>query len=488
MTTNLARLAEAGSKVFSDKWQPFPYQSQILEDLFVKNCTTVFCRMTRGAGKTALGLRACLLVGLMHPGASILYGGKDAKAAARILRPKLAELPKGLVKVFRTSSNEVELVNGSIIYLVGSQDEDALIGTEFDFAFFDEYRTYKMEFYDKVRPTLRKPHSKLLIASTPPSLNEIEAGTCHYFPKLEQMCRDDSDKAAYHIKCWDASPHLQDHYRAVEAEMRAIGRYEEFRQEYLAEYVRTTNRPFFNEFTRDSLIPHSQLIKLVEQCPDGELVRCLDCSGTTRWGVLFAFVDPHKGNIYILDNLILTPESNDTEAREHAGMYAEALWEQVEQISREFTVLSDRPFRTLWDSADTLLIDTIRRLYGDTTEIEPVVKKYKEKLDAFFMIRELFSARKLLISSRCTNLIDEFAAMKINPRTEKPEKTFDELLDCLRYLVWSYEYCWEAFGPKLEPERPSLETYYERKIRDFREEEAESLDDLEVDADWGFLD
>lgn len=132
---------------------------------------------SRRAGKTSAAAIYLFLAALLHPGTNSLYLALTLKSARRLLWAWLKRINRDadIGARFNESRLEVELTNGSRIYLSGAdanEDErNKLLGDEFVLAIIDEGASYRIDLRQLVRTHLRpatlKPRGTIAIIGTP---------------------------------------------------------------------------------------------------------------------------------------------------------------------------------------------------------------------------------------------------------------------------------------------------------------------------------
>lgn len=463
----LEKYAKAARLAFFN-WKPFEYQRQAFEDLFLKGKKYVFCEWARASGKTQVALTFCTIAALMYPKSSVMYVAPTEKDAKEILHDKILNYidPKLMIGGRPAmTSGIVKFQNGSRLYIRGSESKHR--GKEPTAVVYDEFRDFNSEFHNSFSPVMRLPECRLLIISTPPYLQEVEQGRADHYDEMIKICKSNPDRYSfYQVKCWEGNPLFQEFYKEEQTRYKLRGEYGAFETEYLLKRTRKLNkRAYLSDIDRSYLYPHYKLLNSLEGRDDLEYVVCLDCSGLSRWGVLFAAIDERQGHVYLIDCLVVKSLGKFKEDREEAGMSVHSLWPRVE---KKCVRINDRPakhWRVVWDSADVMLMDEVNRQFGDDIHIEPVSKKQNEKLKALATIRDLCLEDRLIISERCDELIEEFQSLQIDPRTEQPKPGYDDLTACLRYIMMTFDYC---LG-NTKPELPRSKGYYESKIDRYRE-------------------
>lgn len=495
----LIKYASLVKEVFKD-WKPYDYQKTVLKDLFVNDYKYVFCNWSRKSGKTEVATKFLILKALLIPNAQLFYISKTQENAKKVVWGRLkAMVPRKYLlpgsSGIKESDLSIQFSNGSIIYLLGSKDVDAYIGTSPDSVVYDEYRTHSPLFNDVMSPNYFKPHCQILIISTPPDLLDIETGKCSFYYTMKKMCESDPRNSYYDLACWEGNPDLQDFYKEEKKRYEFLGRMSEFEREYEVKYVKGTKRSMFPEFSYEDLVPHRNLMRTIVDDSQYEWAICADTSGWTRWGVLFVCIDKSTLDLKILDCITIVSDGNSFEDRKNAGMSAYALWPKIERKMKELYPGSNHAdWSIIWDCQDVPIMDDINRWYGEDITFLPVNKKIMGKTESLSLIRDLKILNKLWISEKAEELIDEFKAMEVNPATERPYKRFDELSDCFRYIL--HEFCdlydKDSIRPKQDKKVSSKELFFDLLQRgeekfDNKEDRLFGSDGLYINGDiWNF--
>ena len=133
-----------------------------------------------------------LYIGPLHTQTrQIIWLGGDDEG-----RKFLDYLPPAIIKTKRNSQMEIELINGSMIKLVGSDMYDSLMGLNAMGCVFTEYSLQRPEAWDYIRPMLANNGGWALFNGTPRGLNHMHgmAKMAEKNPKwfYQYLTRDDT--------------------------------------------------------------------------------------------------------------------------------------------------------------------------------------------------------------------------------------------------------------------------------------------------------
>lgn len=161
-------------------FEPRDYQRPLWDALAVGDCKRAITVWPRRNGKdltavNVLTVKAFQRVGLylyvapyQVQARSIIWTGMDGGG-----RPFLDYIPKELVAKKLNQQMEVHLVNGSIIRILGSDNPDALVGTNPVGIIFTEYSLHKDQVWDYLRPILAENGGWALFNGTPRGMNHF---------------------------------------------------------------------------------------------------------------------------------------------------------------------------------------------------------------------------------------------------------------------------------------------------------------------------
>ena len=453
----------------------FWYQKKVIDDLFLKGKKEVFMNLARKSGKSELEMDFLALKAQMIPNGQfyfISFTQANAKQTVWGRAKKLIPAKWLTVAAFKETAMECHFKNGSVIYFLGSNmNTDALIGTEPDSVVFDEFRAHKQEFHDVMYPNCFKSHCQILYGSTPPDLLDVESGLCRFYVDEMERCQKNPKCSYYHVDCWNGNPmkDVQEHYKEALRKAQMSGRMSEFKREYLAELVKGSQDSLLPEFGEDDLIPHQDIMAMLKYIKNPIWVVGNDTSGLSRYGHLFLVIDKDNRDIFILDAITRRSRGDSRMDREAAKMTGQLMWPEIADKFRELCPGSThKDWTIVWDSHDTANIDDVQRWHGDDIRILKVNKKRMLKEQSYGLIRDLKSMGKIKIGSRASELIDEAKCYHLRVGAESPKKTYDELIDCLRYIIYEFDYMFDAAsmeGPSVKEQ--DAERIFLKSIEEF---------------------
>lgn len=148
-------------------------------------------------------------------------------------RPFLDHIPPQLIKAKRNSVMEVDLVNGSMIKLVGSDQYDSLMGLNCVGAVFTEYSLQRPEAWDYIRPMMAANGGWALFNGTPRGLNHMYA--------MKQMAERNSDWFYQELTCKDTGVPTQ---KQIEKERLGGMKESKIEQEFYCSWTASSETAF----------------------------------------------------------------------------------------------------------------------------------------------------------------------------------------------------------------------------------------------------
>lgn len=160
------------------EWEPYPHQERFWEALMVRNVKRIVIVWHRRAGKdlTMLNALVCKMmqkVGVYwyvfptyRQGRDVVWNGMTNDG-----RRFLDAIPKALIKRKRDDMMSVELVNGSQLFIKGSDRIDTLVGANPIGVVFSEYSIQNPQAWNLIRPILNANEGWAVFVYTPRGYN-----------------------------------------------------------------------------------------------------------------------------------------------------------------------------------------------------------------------------------------------------------------------------------------------------------------------------
>lgn len=320
------------------------------------------------------------------------------------------ELKKELKPAFSVLPNESRLEiktktkkgGESVITLYGWESIETLRGLSFDFIVIDEVasmRNFWVNWQEVIRPTLTDRKGEVLFCSTPRGFN--------HFYDLYNFELKDKDYKSFHFTSYD-NPHLPkeelDKSRQEMSDTR-------FFQEYMADF-RKVEGLVYKEFNREL---HLFDVKPTDTHYD--FLRGVDFGYTHPCGVCHVYKDM-KGCYWV------------DEEWYHTGRTDAQIADYV--LSCKFNAVYPDP-----ENPSAIEVMTQKGI-----NVVEVIKDKDSVRNGINKVRDSLKQNKLKINKRCVALLSEFESYSYPDKigvyqSENPIKENDDMLDALRYVIYS---------------------------------------------------
>ena len=207
----------------------------------------------RRFGKTVLAINEIIRRAIEIPGSRIWYVAPTKDQAYRIAwRVLFKYLPTNYILKKREDRHSIELTNGSLIELLGVQDEIFLLGAGLHFVVLDEFPTIPYSvWFDVIRPMLADYNGDaLFIGSVPdPKVHNISMEFIEMFEEMvRQQLFNNAPQKAFTFSSLD-NPYIN-HQKIQQdiEELKRKGREGDIKRIYYGGYTREYGRvfPMFN--------------------------------------------------------------------------------------------------------------------------------------------------------------------------------------------------------------------------------------------------
>lgn len=469
-------------KVLGQAWIPHSGQVKAGKALFGSNADLIYVECGRKFGKSEFAVYCCWMYALTRPNAEIYYLAPAVKQARELVWSnqrmqtcntyqndfmKLIEKIYGAPIKVQNNEMRITLPNGSFIKVDGSDNYNTQRGLKPDFVVADEYRDFKKQWIEAVRPNMSVKKGKILFITTPPHspnhayhlAEECKNGDDHYYYlNLPSMCND----------------RIPGHDTWLEREkVRLVnsGRRNEWRREYMAEFITSNEHAVIPQLNRDLLQPYDDLIhQLSHSIPDVQLYVTVDPGNSSTFAAVVSAYDPYNSTLYLLD-CIYEEDATNTSARE-AWPKVQKAYDDVKSDIR--TVVNEEGVyvspRTPWFTRDLHDLFQIPAI--------PVGDQLKDALYNVSLIKDIAAAGKLKVSDRMKELITESELYQRSHNTLKIDNDQRQLINCLRYVLYATSYTVEKLqipekAPKDEDllERITSTPKFDEWVREIRAQE-----------------
>ena len=387
------------------KFEPHTAQEQII-DLLDKH-RWVICSCGRRFGKSALAAHLAFAK-LLEPNTSVgvcapTHGLSSIifDMVAKLLKSADIETSKWSIK-----DKEIVLVNGSILKGLTASKPDSLVGRSYDFLIMDESALIpdlEIVWTQHLRATLSdRPGSRALFISTPRGNN--------YFKTLYDRGFDDSfqDFACFHAPT-SANPLIPED-DIIEAKASVSSTV--FEQEYMALFTVFEGQIFKDVTYMDNILESLPLDSV-------EFIIGFDAG----------FDHSSAGVVVATDGTTFWVVEEYKQRKLNTKAHAEWLQSMIDKYDVYNIYIDAAAAQTAYDLAS---------LYNICST--PAIKHVSEGL-AF--MEGLFENKNLIIDSSLDELIVEISqyAWKETPTggKEQPIKLFDDVIDSLRYAVYTFK-------------------------------------------------
>ena len=462
-------------ELLNRSWTPHNGQEKVGRILFDSPADMIYVECGRKFGKTEFAVYCCWLYALLNPNAEVYYLGPLVKQAKELVwanyrmqscctytQDFLKEIEKimgGKVKVYHHEMRIV-LPNGSFIKVDGSDNVESQRGLKPNFIAIDEYRDSKKEWLEAVRPNMSVKKGKILFVTTPPH-------TPNHAYHMAQECKqgmEEGDEHYYYMNMPSYTnnriPGHKEWLAREEARLRRLGRYNEWRREYMAEFLPENEKAVIPQLNRDVLQSHDVVLSPIRASQNRqEMYVIMDPGNSATMAALFAFYDPYKAILTLVDCI-----HQEDASKTSAGV----IWPLVAEKLAEYS--------GLYEGAAHIFINPKTPWFGrDLYEqynvaSAPLPKIVNNHVYNIGMIKDILAAKQMHISERCTPLITEAELFqKYGDDGRIPLMDQKQLINCLRFLVCACGYTTEKLAQPVN--MPADENWIDKMIKAPRADE-----------------
>lgn len=353
----------------------------------------------RRYGKTTLAIDQ-MKARLTIPNSRVVYVAPTYQQARDIAWEQLRRELQDAGKV-NESRLEIELVNGSKLFLRGWESIDTLRGQKFDLIVLDEVammRNFWSHWQEVIRPTLTDTKGEALFISTPKGFN-------HFYDLFGLQAKDEDFKS-FHYTTYDNPFIPKEEVDKAKLELTE----DRFAQEYMADF-RKSEGLVYKEFLRER--------HLFKRLPENDFVKTLGGHdfGTTNPCASISIKKDRNAVYWVYDEYYKTGLTDSQQA--------------------------DVVTALRWDECypDPECPSGILELKRRGVNVREVLKNKDSVKNGINVVRELFNTNRLRIHESCINLIWEletYSYPESKPDRndeENPVKENDHALDALRYAL-----------------------------------------------------
>lgn len=378
-----------------------------------------------------------------------------------------------IIKKLRKSELEIELFNGVRLKMVGSTgvSKDSLRGGEPIACVYDEMKDHHPDFHIAMRPNFGPNQTKVLMVGSPPYLDELERGDCEAYQNILRECKIRQEKfgdSFIYNKSGAENPlpnvakefELEKEMAYSSGDPQKIAQFQcEF--EGMLVYSNKTNNMV--TISEDDLVdPRKVEREVIENHRDCVFGAMFDAGGSTRWASLVYAINKLSGKLYILDAAVLSGRSNeDAQFFSHTKFFG-LVMNRILQMELPVS-LNDFVFHKDSDSS------AFEHNIGNSDEysgviVLPVNKNRFKKMEGFSLIKDLKDNGQLILSQKATVIASEFKAMELDA-SGYPKKRFDDATDCLRYILFMFDYLLKAGSAPKPVVEQTTGNYFQDLVR-----------------------
>lgn len=446
-------------------WIPHKGQVEVGKAVFNSPADLVYVECGRKFGKSEFGVYCCWLYALTHPNAEVYYLAPAVKQAKELVWSnnrmqtcntydewfvKALESELGITVKIYYHEMRIMLSNGSFIKIDGSDNYNAQRGLKPDLIAADEYRDFKKEWIEAVRPNMSVKSGKILFITTPPH-------SPNHAYEMAEECRNgmlSGDKHYFYLNlpsnCNDRIPNHTEWLAREKARLLGSDRENEWRREYMAEFISSSEHAVIPQLNRDILMPHDDVLERLKGRQGLELYTLLDPGNSSVFSAMVAVFDPFSAELWVL--WTMQDRNSNTASITHAWPQIEEVYKFHEkELNCELKGIYYNP-RTPWINHD--LHDLVGR-FGS-----PMPRDLKDPMHNLTLIKDVCSAGKMYVSERAKLLVTEAELYQRSKETLKIPKDEQPLINCLRYLLTASAYTIDMLDQP--PQKTAEEMFYER--------------------------
>lgn len=168
------------TKIKLDKWQPRPYQLPLLDAIENRGIKRVVCIWPRRAGKDVAAFNLCIRQALKKV-QNIFYFLPTFNQGRQVIwnaitnegQRMLDYIPNSVIDSMNSQEQRIRFINGSQIFILGSDNYDRLVGSNCNGMVFSEYALADPRCYTYLRPILVANDGWCVFISTPRGKNHL---------------------------------------------------------------------------------------------------------------------------------------------------------------------------------------------------------------------------------------------------------------------------------------------------------------------------
>ena len=421
-------------------WAPHTGQVKVGMPLIQKDVNTVFIQCGRKWGKTDFAVYMLWRHALLHPGSTCYYitpelahgrelvwhngrlsqFGREKDDKGRFL-PGGAEPLKKYIKSVANTDSRITFKNNSTIKIVGSENWAAANGLTPDFVVYDEFKVFHPMFHTEMNPNRIVRKAPLVIIGTPPKPGDRNQ---EQYMEFADECLSRQDCAHIIASSYD-NPHMpkEEIDREIE-KLRLRGENDVIKREYFGEISLGGRNAIFPMFDVKKVKRFSGVINDIRKDLKKLDWYCItDPGSTTCFAVLFAAINPYTKQVYLLDEIYETDQSNTT---------IRQIYPRIKEKMKELNpYIEVDDWCKVYDEAAAWFATELMGQFGDY--FMPTAKHLHKKENGLSLCKDQMVYGTLNITDRMKKLTWECQNYVRDDKGNIPKKN-DHLIDCWRYL------------------------------------------------------
>lgn len=443
--------ARKALEYLSTCWTPHAGQKKAGEAVFNSPADLVYIECGRKFGKSELSTFMCWIKAIMKPNSEVYYLAPAVKLAKELVWANqrmqtcntydpefiknMERILGGEIQIFRHEMRIV-LPNGSFIKIDGSDNIDNQLGLKPDFVVADEYRTFKSEWIEFMRPNMAPKKGKIVFISTPP------LGPNHAY-EMALECRagmSEGDPGYFYLNLpSQVNDRLPGHDKWLEKEKQRLyrlGREKEWQREYMAKYLTSDENAVIPHISRHTICTHESTVNAVKNRRNDriEWYCTLNPGNSTVMAAILGGINYHTGDVYLLGEVKLW-DSKDTSVRNAWPKVEEMINRVITEVEGQFC-LKDVRFvtheRAPWFARDLYDVFKIPSMFSS--------RECKQPDFNIGLIKDIAISKKLYVSEKMSEFVKEVEQYQRNP------KTFKIPLDDTKVLIYNFRALLAAGG------------------------------------------
>lgn len=490
-------------------WTPHPGQIKVGQAVFNSPARMIYVECGRKFGKTECSVYMCWLYACTVPNAEVYYLAPLVKQAKELVwwnnRMQTcntqadwfqAAMEKAMGGPIRIMNQEgrILLPNGSFIKVDGSDNVNAQRGLKPDFVAADEYRDFQSNWLPTVRPNMMVKEGKILFISTPPH----SPNHAYDWARLCERMHDQKNERYYYLSMPTHAnvAHLPGGAEMLEiekAELYEQGKVNEWKREYLAQFVLDNEHAVIPQLNKSKILPHADIMTKVQKISEPQWVLAINPGNSTVMGALLCVYDDRSASLYVVDALYEwdSQEAAVRKSGEKLKTMVNGYGMQFGHVDSPYVDPDMRDFMVEEEGLDEVevvvncrypwLARDLYECFGVSAYVATAETKQAEY--NINLIKDICIADRLFISEKAHKLVDEASKYTRNPESLKIDgiRTVENqvlLVDCLKYVLDSVGYTFETVPNKIIPDESSSFEWNLKRLENIRNYDQEEFLDF----------